>query len=96
MAVLSANMELLENVSEQIVKASEDALGVADKLDVSVATAKASTTLSDKGIARGIEVLKSRLTTTAQQLNIEGKKLAAIAAAYRDTEKQLVSSVSDA
>lgn len=95
MAVLSANIGVLESAAEQIVKASEDALGVANGLDVSIATAKASATLTDKGIAQGVELLKSRLTKTAEQLNLEGKKLVAIAAAYRETEKKLVADGSE-
>ncbi len=39
---------------------------------------------------REIEQLKTRLLTTAQRLNIDGKKLAAIEAAYRETEKKVV------
>lgn len=93
MTVLSANLGVLESASQTIINESENALDVVIKLDTSIATAKASGTLTGYGIDAKIEQLKARLDKTAQQLNIDGKKLAAILEVYRETEKKVLSGI---
>jgi hypothetical protein len=96
MTVLQAHFEVLESASQAIVNESENALDIVTKLDTSIATAKASATLTGYGIDARIKQLKTRLDTTARQLNIEGKQLRAILNAYRETEKKLVSEMEGA
>ena len=96
MAKMVTNYSVLEDASRALIQESENALFYVEKLEVAVATAKASGSLTGYGIDQRISRLKSQLEKTGQTLNLEAKKLAAILAAYQEAERKITANASNA